>query len=63
VVSMAKDGFEALDMLNLDPDYNMAILDLSMPGLDGRQVLDRIRGNKDTAAIPIPMRRTTPLGW
>ena len=53
VVSMAKDGFEALDILKLDPDYNMVILDLSMPGLDGRKVLDRIRGNKDTAAIPV----------
>ena len=53
VVSMAKDGFEALDMLKLDPDYNLVILDLSMPGLDGRKVLDRIRGSKDTAAIPV----------
>ena len=52
-VSMAKDGFEALDMLKLDPDYNLVILDLSMPGLDGRKVLDRIRGSKDTAAIPV----------
>ena len=53
VVSMAKDGFEALDMLKLDPDYNLVILDLSMPGLDGRKVLDRIRGTKDTVAIPV----------
>ena len=53
VVSMAKDGFEALDMLKLDPDYNLVILDLSMPGLDGRKVLERIRGSKDTAAIPV----------
>ena len=53
VVSMAKDGFEALDMLKLDPNYNLVILDLSMPGLDGRKVLERIRGNKDTAAIPV----------
>ena len=33
---MAKDGFEALDMLNLDPDYNMAILDLSRRPLGPR---------------------------
>ena len=52
-VSMAKDGFEALDTLKVDPDFNLVILDLSMPGLDGRKVLDRIRGSKDTAAIPV----------
>ena len=52
-VSMAKDGFEALDRLKLDPDFNLVILDLSMPGLDGRKVLERIRGSKDTSAIPV----------
>ncbi len=52
-VSMAKDGFEALDTLKMDPDFNLVILDLSMPGLDGRKVLDRIRGSKDTSAIPV----------
>ena len=52
-VSMAKDGFEALDTLKRDPNFNLVILDLSMPGLDGRKVLDRIRGSKDTAAIPV----------
>lgn len=52
-VSMAKDGFKALDTLKMDPDFNLVILDLSMPRLDGRKVLDRIRGSKDTSAIPV----------
>jgi len=52
-VSMAKDGYEAVERLKADPDYNLVILDLTMPGMDGRTVLDRIRGSKDTAAIPV----------
>ena len=49
----AKDGYEAVERLDADPDFNLVILDLSMPGMDGRKVLDRIRGSKDTAALPV----------
>ena len=52
-VSMAKDGYEAVERLKADPSFNLVILDLTMPGMDGRKVLDRIRGSKDTAAIPV----------
>ena len=52
-VSIAKDGYEAVERLKADPDFNLVILDLSMPGMDGRKVLHRIRGAKDTAAIPV----------
>ena len=52
-VSMAKDGYEAVERLKADPDFSLVILDLTMPGMDGRKVLDRIRGSKDTAAIPV----------
>ncbi len=52
-VSMAKDGYEAVERLDADPDFSLVILDLTMPGMDGRKVLDRIRGSKDTAALPV----------
>jgi len=52
-VSIAKDGYEAVERLSADPDFNLVILDLSMPGMDGRKVLDRIRGSKDTSALPV----------
>ena len=52
-VSLAKDGFEAVERLKADPDFSLVILDLTMPGMDGRKVLDRIRGSKETAAIPV----------
>jgi DNA-binding response OmpR family regulator len=49
----AKDGHEALEALKKDSDFNLVILDLAMPGMDGREVLARIRGTRDTAAIPV----------
>ena len=52
-ISIAKDGYEAVERLDADPDFNLVILDLSMPGMDGRKVLDRIRGSKETAALPV----------
>ena len=52
-VSLAKDGYEAVERLKADPSFSLVILDLKMPGMDGRKVLDRIRGSKDTAAIPV----------
>jgi type II secretory ATPase GspE/PulE/Tfp pilus assembly ATPase PilB-like protein/ActR/RegA family two-component response regulator len=52
-VSIAKDGYEAVERLKADPGFSMVILDLTMPGMDGRKVLDNIRGSKDTAAIPV----------
>jgi DNA-binding response OmpR family regulator len=50
---MAKDGYEAVERLRADPSFHLVILDLAMPGMDGRKVLDQIRGSKDTAAIPV----------
>ena len=52
-ISMAKDGYEAVERLRADPSFHLVILDLAMPGMDGRKVLDQIRGSKDTAAIPV----------
>ena len=52
-ISMAKDGYEGVKRLRADPSYSLVILDLTMPGMDGRKVLDHIRGSKDTAAIPV----------
>lgn len=58
-VEEAEDGHKALDMLKEDQDFKLIILDLAMPGLDGRQVLDQIRGSVDTAALPVLIRTGT----
>jgi len=58
-VEEAGDGQEALDRLREDPDYNLVVLDLTMPGLSGRDVIDHIRGSVDTAALPVMIRTGT----
>jgi type IV pilus assembly protein PilB len=52
-------GNKALDQLKEDPNFSLLILDLSMPGMDGREVLDKIRGSVDTAALPVLIRTGT----
>ena len=45
----AKDGHEALDGL-LRETYDLLLLDMHMPGLNGTEVLRAVRGNKDRPA-------------
>ena len=58
-VKEAVDGHKALDLLKKDQNFNLVILDLAMPGLDGRQVLHQVRGSVDTAAVPVLIRTGT----
>jgi len=55
-VHEAEGGHPAMDILKVDPDFSLVILDLRMPGMDGREVLDLIRGSVDTAALPVLIR-------
>jgi CheY-like chemotaxis protein len=51
-VAEAVDGLEALDkVLALQPD--LVVLDLSMPGMDGRETTRRLKADPLTRAIPI----------
>jgi putative two-component system response regulator len=50
---LARDGFEALAKLKLGID--LALLDLTMPGMDGYEIARRIRRDSDSADIPIIM--------
>jgi type IV pilus assembly protein PilB len=58
-VHEAQEGSKALEQLKGDPNFSLLILDLSMPGMDGREVLDKIRGSVDTAALPVLIRTGT----
>ncbi|HOT91207.1 MAG TPA: response regulator transcription factor [Anaerolineae bacterium] len=42
-VSLAASGEQALAMVRQEPPFDLAILDLRLPGMDGLQVLDGIR--------------------
>ena len=51
-VELAKSGHEALDALAGQP-FDLVLLDIVMPGLDGVEVARRIRTMDDHAGIPI----------
>ena len=58
-VEEAEDGHAGLEILSEDSDYSLVILDLAMPGLDGREVLNQIRGSVSTSALPVLIRTGT----
>ena len=58
-VEEAEDGHRGLDLLKTDQDFKLIVLDLAMPGLSGREVLDQIRGSVDTSALPVLIRTAT----
>ena len=49
---MAKSGDEALELL-LDHDVALALIDVQMPGLNGFELAELMRGNERTRRIPI----------
>jgi two-component system nitrogen regulation response regulator GlnG len=51
-VDLAKDGDEALGMIQTAP-YDLAILDIKMPGLSGLELLDRAREVKSDLLVVI----------
>ena len=53
------DGHKAIDLLKADQEFNLVILDLAMPGLNGRAVLQQVRGSVETASLPVLIRTGT----
>jgi CheY-like chemotaxis protein len=61
------DGQEALDFVQCKGAYSsrkhdgplMLLLDINMPRMDGIEVLRQIKGDEDTAQIPVIMLTTT----
>jgi CheY-like chemotaxis protein len=52
-VHYASDGIYALDALRCNPDFDLLITDVSMPVLDGRQLIATIMRDESLPDIPI----------
>jgi len=44
---VALDGFEAMRLIQNNPDISIVLLDLSMPGMDGFEVLQALKDNQE----------------
>lgn len=51
-VVVAEDGLKALDIMSRQ-SFDVVLLDILMPGLDGFQVLERIKGEPQMRDIPV----------
>jgi signal transduction histidine kinase len=51
-VALAEDGQQALDMLGAQP-FDVVLLDILMPGMDGYQVLETIKADPGLRDIPV----------
>jgi len=51
-VETAEDGQQALEMLSTEP-FDIVLLDLAMPGMDGYQVCEQIKAGERTSDLPV----------
>lgn len=56
-VTTCPDGQEAYEQI-LMQQFALVILDVNMPRMDGFELLKRLRGNPDLAALPVVMLTT-----
>lgn len=53
-VTVAEDGAEALEAIERET-FDLVLLDIMMPGIDGLQVLERVRRERSPVELPIIM--------
>lgn len=53
-IVLAKDGYEALELVESTP-FDLVLLDIMMPGINGLEVLEKIRKHRTLINLPIIM--------
>ena len=53
-VTEAESGLVAIELIERNP-YDLVLLDVMMPGIDGMETLKRIRSRKSASALPVIM--------
>jgi CheY-like chemotaxis protein len=65
IIHVAEDGEEAMQFLNKEkkfdnaPTPDLILLDLNLPGKDGREVLEEIKTDKTLKSIPVVVLTTS----
>src|SRR6478752_5085594 len=62
VMLKARSGPEALEIL-LKYDVALALLDVQMPGMDGFELAELMRGNERTGRVPIIFLTAGSADW
>ena len=52
-VSCAQNGTEAIEHVQNIPDFDLILLDIIMPEMDGYEVCERLKSSAQSADIPI----------
>jgi two-component system, chemotaxis family, chemotaxis protein CheY len=52
-VHTARDGVDALDKLNANPEIDLVILDLMMPRMNGLELIERVEKDARISKIPV----------
>ncbi len=60
-VTVAEDGAAALELIAAN-DFDLVLLDIMMPGIDGLQVLERLRRDRSPVELPIIMATAKDAG-
>jgi len=51
-ITPAEDGFKALERVK-ETTFDLILLDMQLPGMDGPEVLERLKADPETRAVPV----------
>ncbi|KAB3542767.1 MAG: response regulator [ANME-2 cluster archaeon] len=51
-ITPAEDGFKALERVK-ETKFDLILLDMQLPGMDGPEVLERLKADPETRAVPV----------
>ena len=51
-ITPAEDGFKALERVK-ETKFDLILLDMQLPGIDGPEVLERLKADPATSAVPV----------